>query len=340
MSDEKFVVLGSAKMDEKAFSGQMQALTTCAEDCFKRKNYALLVQRINQLLKILTPVGPPGGHAPQPTRAQVEQLKGLDKFLNGVMEKAKAAGINIDIDAHCRQLALCRLNIRQLLPSPVKLAIPAESKSEYDQPIKVVVFGDQGAGKTSLFERVCKGKFPFPSSLPDDGYGSYTIDSIAPKPNGEEVRVRWEIWISPGKPKAGLDTSKVRGAHVIFLPYDCGDLKSYYFAKYHAKQALRDDADKSYTMVLASTKIDEGGKLVVNPEEARKFAIEQGLLFFETSAKSGLCKSLAGQQCSLDDMLRTTAQAVLAQRYPVQKQPEESSAPAAPLRQDKGCAIL
>jgi Ras-related protein Rab-5C len=80
-----------------------------------------------------------------------------------------------------------------------------------------------------------------------------------------------------------------RNAQAALVVYDVTKPQSFIKARHWVKE-LHEQASKDIIIALVGNKIDmlqEGGERKVAREEGEKLAEEKGLLFFETSAKTG-----------------------------------------------------
>jgi small GTP-binding protein len=77
-----------------------------------------------------------------------------------------------------------------------------------------------------------------------------------------------------------------RGAQAAIVVYDLTNADTFARAKSWIKELQR-QANPNIVIALVANKLDLGSKRVVNTEEAQAYADENGLLFMETSAKSG-----------------------------------------------------
>lgn len=77
-----------------------------------------------------------------------------------------------------------------------------------------------------------------------------------------------------------------RGAQAAVVVYDLTNADTFTRAKSWIKELQR-QANPNIVIALVANKVDLGSKRVVSTEEAQAYAEENGLLFMETSAKSG-----------------------------------------------------
>ena len=105
-----------------------------------------------------------------------------------------------------------------------------------------------------------------------------------------EQTVKFEIWDTAGQERfASLAPMYYRNAQAALVVYDITKPQSFIKARHWVKE-LHEQASKGIVIALVGNKLDmieNGGERKVAKEEAEKLAEEEGLLFFETSAKSG-----------------------------------------------------
>ena len=145
---------------------------------------------------------------------------------------------------------------------------------------KVVFIGNPTAGKTSLLNRICNDKF-----LPN--YDSTIgVDFFTKTIFFNETIFKLQLWDSAGQEKyRSLIPSYIRGASIIFLVYDLNHHESFdsiinwlgFVNQYTNKDQVK--------LILIGNKKDLERKVTYN--EGETLAKKEGMLFFETSAKTG-----------------------------------------------------
>jgi len=145
---------------------------------------------------------------------------------------------------------------------------------------KVVFIGNPTAGKTSLLNRICHDKFI-------QNYDSTIgVDFFTKTVFYNESIFKIQLWDSAGQEKyRALIPSYIRGASIIFLIYDLNHHESFdainnwlgFVNQYTNKEQVK--------IILVGNKKDLERK--VKYEEGQNLAKKEGMLFFETSAKTG-----------------------------------------------------
>ena len=144
---------------------------------------------------------------------------------------------------------------------------------------KIVFIGNPSTGKTSLLNRICNDKF-----LPD--YDSTIgVDFFTKTIYYNENIFKIQLWDSAGQEKyRSLIPSYLRGASIIFLVYDLTWRESFDAIKSWLGFVNQYTSKDQVKLVLVGNKSDLERK--VKNEEGKKLAEKEGMLFFETSAKT------------------------------------------------------
>jgi len=146
------------------------------------------------------------------------------------------------------------------------------------QQAKMVLLGDMGAGKSSLVLRFVKGQF--------FDYQESTIGAAFLTKTMPEEHVKFEIWDTAGQERYhSLAPMYYRGAAAAVVVYDVTSTDSFTKAKNWVKELQR-QGNPNMVMALAGNKADLADARQVTAEEGKAYADENGLSFWETSAKS------------------------------------------------------
>ncbi|XP_060644715.1 ras-related protein Rab-5A-like isoform X3 [Drosophila nasuta] len=147
---------------------------------------------------------------------------------------------------------------------------------------KVVILGAAVVGKSSLVLRFVKGKFhEYQESTIGAAFFTQTICI-------KDTVVKFEIWDTAGQERYhSLAPMFYRGAQAAVVVYDIQNQNSFQCAKTWVKE-LRNQAPPNIIIALAGNKADLSNIRVVEFDEAKQYAEENGLLFMETSAKTGM----------------------------------------------------
>ncbi|CAG8500549.1 7414_t:CDS:2, partial [Racocetra persica] len=159
--------------------------------------------------------------------------------------------------------------------------------------VKLVLLGEAAVGKSSLVLRFVNDEFQ-ENKEPTIGAAFLTQ-----KCRLEDKVIKFEIWDTAGQERFhSLAPMYYRNAQAAVVVYDVTKGASLDKAKSWVKELQR-QANPNIVIALAGNKIDlvqpvddgeedsvESGRQVPT-EEAKAYALETGLLFFETSAKKG-----------------------------------------------------
>ncbi|KAJ3505642.1 hypothetical protein NLJ89_g7312 [Agrocybe chaxingu] len=164
---------------------------------------------------------------------------------------------------------------------------------------KLVLLGESAVGKSSLVLRFVKDQF--------DDYRESTIGgakepSLLPvcgphtKPAAfltqtvtldDQTTVKFEIWDTAGQERyKSLAPMYYRNANCAVVVYDITQAASLEKARTWIRELQR-QADPSIVIALCGNKLDLAARRQVSQEEAKKYADEEGLMWTETSAKTG-----------------------------------------------------
>lgn len=163
------------------------------------------------------------------------------------------------------------------------MATPRTSTSSIKfAQFKLVLLGESAVGKSSLVNRFAKDQFDdFRESTIGAAFLTQTISLDS------NTTVKFEIWDTAGQERyKSLAPMYYRNAHCAVVVYDITQSASLTRAKAWVKELQR-QANENIVIALAGNKLDLEEDRQVPTEEAQAYAKEAGLLFFETSAKSG-----------------------------------------------------
>lgn len=154
--------------------------------------------------------------------------------------------------------------------------------------VKLVLLGEAAVGKSSLVLRFVSNDFQ-ENKEPTIGAAFLTQKCTI----GDRT-IKYEIWDTAGQERfASLAPMYYRNAQAALVVYDITKPASFIKARHWVKE-LHEQASKDITIALVGNKVDlvendndsEESLRKVSVEEGKALAEEEGLLFFETSAKS------------------------------------------------------
>ncbi|PFH52325.1 hypothetical protein AMATHDRAFT_57390 [Amanita thiersii Skay4041] len=147
---------------------------------------------------------------------------------------------------------------------------------------KLVLLGESAVGKSSLVLRFVKDQF--------DDYRESTIGAAFLTQTvtlEDQTTVKFEIWDTAGQERyKSLAPMYYRNANCAVVVYDITQTASLEKARTWIRELQR-QADPSIVIALCGNKLDLAARRQVSQEEAKKYADEEGLMWMETSAKTG-----------------------------------------------------
>lgn len=154
--------------------------------------------------------------------------------------------------------------------------------------VKLVLLGEAAVGKSSLVLRFVSNDFQ-ENKEPTIGAAFLTQKCTI----GDRT-IKYEIWDTAGQERfASLAPMYYRNAQAALVVYDITKPASFIKARHWVKE-LHEQASKDITIALVGNKFDlvaddndtDESLRKVSKEEGQALADEEGLLFFETSAKT------------------------------------------------------
>lgn len=183
---------------------------------------------------------------------------------------------------------------------------------------KLVLLGETAVGKSSLVLRFVRSEF---CDHQDSTIGAAFLTQSV---NLGDYIVKYEIWDTAGQERyRSLAPMYYRGAAAAVVVYDITSHHSFERAKQWIKELQR-QGDAAVVIALAGNKVDLSEKREVATADARAYADENGLIFFETSAKATthvtelftqIAKALPRRE-ALPPPPRPTTEEVLRERKP------------------------
>lgn len=145
-----------------------------------------------------------------------------------------------------------------------------------------LLLGESAVGKSSLVLRFVKGQFhEYQESTIGAAFLTQTVCL-------DDTTVKFEIWDTAGQERYhSLAPMYYRGAQAAIVVYDLTNPDTFVRAKNWIKELQR-QANPNIVIALVANKLDLAAKRSVSEDEAKAYSDENGLLFIETSAKSGV----------------------------------------------------
>lgn len=154
------------------------------------------------------------------------------------------------------------------------------TSSEYDFVFKILLIGNSAVGKSSLLMRFADDIF-HETFLPTIGV-DFKIRTI----EHEGSKIKLQMWDTAGHEKFKTITSAYyKGAQGILLVFDLCDKKSFGDIKTWLSEVDRFSTNES-VKILVGNKSDLISDRQVSKEEAERFAENEGMIYYEASAKN------------------------------------------------------
>jgi Ras-related protein Rab-5C len=166
-------------------------------------------------------------------------------------------------------------------------AAPKKPPGPPKKGFKLVLLGDAAVGKSSILMRFLQNKFT-------DGIETTVGAAFSTKTIETRSRqVKFEIWDTAGQERfKSLAPMYYRGASSAMVVYDQTNMATFERAQEWVRQVSQTAANPNIVVALVGNKMDLADQRQVPVETAEAFAEREGLLFQETSARTG--KNVAG----------------------------------------------
>ena len=154
------------------------------------------------------------------------------------------------------------------------------SEGNYNYLLKFIIIGDAAVGKSNLLVRYTSGQFKEEYQLTIGvEFGSNNVII------GDNT-YRIQIWDTAGQENfRSITRSYYKNTACAIIVYEISNKKSFENISSWIEEC-KNTAPKSILMVLVGNKCDLDNREVTE-EEGREFAEKNGMIFFETSAKTG-----------------------------------------------------
>ena len=149
----------------------------------------------------------------------------------------------------------------------------------------ILLIGDGAVGKTSL-ANVYNGKTFQDVHMATLGLDYYAID-VQPKSNPSD-NFNLKIWDTAGQERfKSLTMTFYKQSHGMMICFDLTKRKTFESVR-RWYLAVNNNCEANTAVLLIGTKCDLEDERVVSREEAEERAAENGMRYFETSARTGL----------------------------------------------------
>lgn len=154
-----------------------------------------------------------------------------------------------------------------------------EEEVEVRDLVKLVFLGDSGVGKTNIMSRFSSDAFNM-NSKPTIGV-DFSVKTVRTR---NQV-VRLQLWDTAGQERYRTFTAAYyKDAHGVILVYDVTSRSSFDNINEWLKSCSENIDKSKSSIILVGNKIDLTDQREVSEEEGRDFAVQNNVLFIETSA--------------------------------------------------------
>lgn len=153
-------------------------------------------------------------------------------------------------------------------------------------PLKFVLIGESGVGKSSLLRRFVDDTFSasFIATIGID----FKVKTVTLSQNDQKFKVKVQVWDTAGQERFRTITNAYyRGAEAVVLVYDVTDKHSFNKLSYWMDEVTEHTTNRNPIKVVVGNKTDDVDKRQITKEEGKEFVEKKGYLFFEASSLSG-----------------------------------------------------
>ena len=153
--------------------------------------------------------------------------------------------------------------------------------NNYNYLFKYIIVGDSSVGKSNLLMKFAHNKFT------DEYQTTIGVEFGAKNIHINDQIYRIQIWDTAGQENfRSITRAYFKNCVCAMVVYDITCRKSFENIQ-NWLQDVHDQSPETVLIALIGNKIDLEDKRIVSTEEGEEYAIQNGLLFMETSAKSG-----------------------------------------------------
>jgi small GTP-binding protein len=151
----------------------------------------------------------------------------------------------------------------------------------FDYLLKYIIIGDAAVGKSNLLLRYAHGQFKPEYQL------TIGVEFGAKNVEIRNKLYRIQIWDTAGQENfRSITRAYYKNSVCAMVVYDITSLDSFHHVQNWIED-IRNQSPKTVLIILIGNKIDLEEKRVVSYDEGSEFAIRNGIIFAETSAKTG-----------------------------------------------------
>lgn len=189
----------------------------------------------------------------------------------------------------------------------------------FDGIYKVIIIGDYGVGKTSLLRQYVESRFL------DRYTATVGADFKSRKVKVDNKTIELQLWDTAGQERFNsLGHAFYRGAECCVIVFDLTNRESFTRLDFW-KEGFLEQAGKwkteEFPFVLVGNKADKVNERKVSYEETSRWAGENNMLYFETSAKDktqieGIFMEIANKASIRIDEIREESKRLFARKEP------------------------
>ncbi|KAI9282650.1 ras family-domain-containing protein [Sporodiniella umbellata] len=153
------------------------------------------------------------------------------------------------------------------------------SEEAYDYLFKIIIIGDSGVGKSNLLLRYTSNEFL------QDSRSTIGVEFATKTIKIENSVIKAQLWDTSGQERYKAITSAFyRGAVGALLVYDITRKSSFDHISQWLEE-LREYTEDNIPLLMIGNKLDLSEKSrAISTEEAKSYALDNSMLFFEASA--------------------------------------------------------
>jgi len=160
------------------------------------------------------------------------------------------------------------------------------------KPLKILLLGNSTVGKSSFFLRYFDNKFTSSSAVTIGV--DYKVKSIIVN----NIKLKLNIWDTAGQDRfKSITKSYFKGSDGVLLIFDLTNNRSFLDVSQWISQ-IKEYSEERTKIVLVGNKCDSEERVVLK-EEIEKYSVENGLIYFEASAKDNINVSEAFDRLAL-----------------------------------------
>ena len=153
--------------------------------------------------------------------------------------------------------------------------------NNYNYLFKYIIVGDPSVGKSNLLMKFAHNKFT------DEYQATIGVEFGAKNIEFDNQIYRIQIWDTAGQENfRSITRAYYKNSVCAMVVYDITSISSFQHVQNWIED-IRNQSPKTVLIILVGNKIDLEDKRAVSYDEGNDFAIKNGIIFAETSAKTG-----------------------------------------------------